>query len=140
MNTFYASHPKAAGSRPLAFVVDDDRQVRTFIQAVLEARHYAVMSFANPSEALDALTGLEGEISVLISDVHMPEINGVTFAREAMRRFSGLPVLLISGSPQIQNRDPPLPLLPKPFSPGMLVAAVERVIAAPRAMPTPVQH
>jgi len=134
MNTFRSSLPVTAGSRRIAFVVDDDRQVRSYIQAVLEMQHYMVTSFAKPSEALDALMGAEGDISILISDVEMPEMNGIVFTGEALRQFPALPVLMISGCPDMDNRDPPLPLLLKPFLPDELNEAVEQLVR-PRGRP-----
>jgi FixJ family two-component response regulator len=128
MNTFRKSVPETAGSRRVAFVVDDDRQVRSYIQSVLEAQHFIVMSFARASVALDALVGAEGDISILISDVQMPGMNGITFTSEALRHFPELPVLMISGCRDIENRITPLPLLLKPFLPGALKAAVEQAV------------
>jgi FixJ family two-component response regulator len=126
MNTFRPSFPETAGSRRVAFVVDDDRQVRSYIRTVLDAQHFMVMSFARASDALDALVGAKGNISILISDLEMPEMNGIIFTREALRHFPELPVLMISGCPDIANIDPLLPLLLKPFLPGALKAAVEQ--------------
>jgi FixJ family two-component response regulator len=131
MNTFRPSFPETAGSRRVAFVVDDDRQVRSYIRTVLEAQHFMVMSFARASDAL----GAEGNISILISDVEMPEMNGIIFTREALRHFPELPVLMISGCPDIANTDPPLPLLLKPFLPGALKAAVEQAVHRQLARP-----
>jgi two-component system cell cycle sensor histidine kinase/response regulator CckA len=128
MNTFYPSFPKPAGSRRVAFVVDDDRQVRGYIRTILEGQHFMVMPFARPSDAFEALVEAEGDISILISDVEMPEMNGTIFATEALRNFPELPVLMISGRPDIENRDPPLPLLRKPFLPDALKAAVEQAV------------
>jgi FixJ family two-component response regulator len=135
MNTFRPSFPETAGSRRVAFVFDDDRQVRSYIRTVLEAQHFMVMSFARASDAFDALVGAEGNISILISDVEMPEINGIILTREALRHFPELPVLMISGCPDIVNTDPPLPLLLKPFLPGALKAAVEQAVHRQLARP-----
>jgi len=128
MNTFRPSFPETAGSRRVAFVVDDDRQVRSYIRTVLEAQHFMVMSFARASDALDALVGAKGNTSILISDLEMPEMNGIIFTREALRHFPELPVLMISGCPAIANTDAPVPLLLKPFLPGALRAAVEQSV------------
>ncbi|MDP9169867.1 MAG: response regulator [Acidobacteriota bacterium] len=126
MNTFRQSFPEAAGSRRVAFVVDDDRQVRSYIQTVLEYRNYIVMSFANPSDALSALIRAEGAISILISDVEMPEMNGIAFAGEVLRHFPELPVLIISGRADTEGSAAPLPFLSKPFLPDALMLAVEK--------------
>ena len=128
MNTFYPSFPQPAGSRRLGLVVDDDRQVRCYIRTILEGQHFMVMPFARPSDAFEALVEAKGDISILISDVEMPEMNGIVFASEALRNFPGLPVLMISGRPDIENRDPPLPLLCKPFLPNALKAAVDKAV------------
>jgi FixJ family two-component response regulator len=135
MNTFRPSFSETAGSRRVAFVVDDDRQVRSYIRTVLETQQFMVMSFARPSHALDALVRAKGDISILISDVEMPEMNGMIFTSEALRHFPELPVLMISGCPDIENRDPPLPLLRKPFLPGALKGAVEQAMRRQSARP-----
>jgi DNA-binding NtrC family response regulator len=134
MNTFRPCFPQTAGSRRVAFVVDDDRQVRSYIRSVLEVQHFMVVSFARASDALNALVEAEGDISILISDVEMPEMNGIIVIGEALRHFPELPVLMISGRPDIENRNPPLPLLLKPFLPGAL-KAVEQVVRRQLAKP-----
>jgi len=94
-----------------------------------------VMPFARPSDAFEALVEAKGDISILISDVEMPEMNGIVFASEALRNFPGLPVLMISGRPDIENRDPPLPLLRKPFLPDALKAAVDKAVGPQLSIP-----
>ena len=66
-------------------VVDDDKNTRKLIEAVLEKEHYTVSTAENGK---DALSKLDGEhIDLIILDVMMPEMDGY----EATAAIRGLP-------------------------------------------------
>ncbi len=84
----------AAGTRCL--VVDDDAQVRGALARVIAAQGLACAEAASGAEALDLLRA-EGEIPVCISDIYMPEMDGVTFLREALRLYPDMAIIMLTG-------------------------------------------
>jgi putative two-component system response regulator len=88
--------PQTIGSTPRCLVVDDDGQVRHAIARVIESHGLATVEASSGSEAL-ALLQREGEIPLIISDVYMPEMDGVTFLREALRLYPDMAVIMLTG-------------------------------------------
>ena len=75
-------------------VVDDDKNTRKYISAVLEAEGYTVSVAENGEEALE-MTGKEF-IDLVVLDVMMPKMDGYTFTKELREADNNLPVLMVS--------------------------------------------
>ena len=75
-------------------VVDDDKNTRKYISAVLEAEGYTVSAAENGEEALE-ITGKEF-IDLVVLDVMMPKMDGYTFTKELREADNNLPVLMVS--------------------------------------------
>lgn len=77
-------------------VVDDDTAVRTFVvRALTQVGH--VVDQAPDAQAALPMIDATPELSLVVTDVIMPGMDGVALAREAQRRRPGLPVLLMTG-------------------------------------------
>src|SRR5688572_9684759 len=115
-------HPR----RPVIAVVDDDQGILESLESLLESADYDVRLF--PSAA--ALLGSDclGEIDCLVTDVGMPVMDGFELAREVRAARPGLPVILVTGRPDLLNRSPldwPVHrLFKKPFNGQELLTAV----------------
>jgi FixJ family two-component response regulator len=77
-------------------IVDDDRAVRDSFRFLLEVIGYSVEIFASAAEFL--LANLQ-HFSCLISDHHMPNMTGLELAERLRAGGSGIPILLITGTP-----------------------------------------
>jgi putative two-component system response regulator len=88
--------PSSNGVSARCLVVDDDVSVRHALARVIEGHGLATIEAASGVEAL-AILGREGEIPLCISDVHMAEMDGVTFLREALRRFPDMAIIMLTG-------------------------------------------
>jgi len=77
-------------------VVDDDPFIRDVLVAVLEGADYAVVTAESGMSALDAFKA-DGGISLVISDMHMPEMSGVELMREIRAAGSTVPVIILTG-------------------------------------------
>jgi CheY-like chemotaxis protein len=79
-------------------VVDDDRNTRLTMQALLEAEGYEVACAADGQEALDYLARV-GLPAVVLLDLAMPVLDGYQFRDRQLRnrRWGAVPVILISG-------------------------------------------
>jgi two-component system chemotaxis response regulator CheY len=85
-------------------VIDDAALVRTYYRAALEARGFLV------EEALNGLEGLEKvllqQFDLLIVDVNMPQMDGITFLHTLRSKelpVSGIPILVISTEAGMQD-------------------------------------
>ncbi|MBA3316729.1 MAG: response regulator [Gemmatimonadales bacterium] len=90
------NHTDAVGASARCLVVDDDRAVRQALVRVIEGHGLATIQAASGAEAL-AILHREGEIPLCISDVHMAEMDGVTFLREALRLFPDMAIIMLTG-------------------------------------------
>ncbi len=75
-------------------VVDDDKNTRKYISAVLEAEGYTVSVAENGEEALEMM-GKEF-IDLVVLDVMMPKMDGYAFTKELREADNNLPVLMVS--------------------------------------------
>ena len=77
-------------------VIDDDEQVRSALARVIRSQGLSCLEAASGADAL-ALLDAEGEVPVCISDIYMPEMDGVTFLQEALRRFPDMAIIMLTG-------------------------------------------
>jgi signal transduction histidine kinase len=124
--------PAARGTGSV-LLVEDDPQVNRIVRLTLEEAGYAVTSVENGRQGVAALS--DGRhFDLLVSDVIMPEMNGVELLAEARRRAPGLPAILMSGyTADALERSGPLPegveLLQKPVTPQRIRAKVQEALA-----------
>jgi putative nucleotidyltransferase with HDIG domain len=83
------------GSKPRILVVDDEQTVRGICREFLELHDYVVDEARNGSEALELMSRVS--FSLILSDVMMPDINGLELASIVRRRFPDTLVILITG-------------------------------------------
>ena len=112
-------------------VVDDDDGVRVLIKELLLDRGYDVITAQSGAEGLDQIQH-EPRLSLVITDIRMPGIDGWEFARRATEMRPGLKVLYITGYPGEQAPDdaPPGPLLRKPWRAGEFYQSIEQLIGS----------
>jgi len=108
-------------------VVDDDRRILESIENLLESADYAVRAFGCAEALLDS--GCLDEIGCLISDIDLPVINGFELLRAVRGARPDLPIIVITGHPDLLNRWPATAagncrLFTKPFDGQALLAAV----------------
>ena len=106
-------------------VVDDEPILRQFICAVLEEAGYTVAEAGTPDEALMLLAGRA--FNLVISDVEMPEGNGIALLDTIRRKFPGVRLVLMSGRTLPRPSEIPndADFLSKPFSTERLLAVVK---------------
>ncbi|HET9335039.1 MAG TPA: response regulator [Sphingomicrobium sp.] len=114
-------------------LVEDEPMVRTVAERALTRHGYKVLTANNGEEALEII-GQGEEISLLVSDVVMPLMDGPTMVREARKSHPDLPILFMSGYAEEQLRKsidiPNVAFLPKPFSVQDLAEAVRNALAS----------
>ncbi len=117
-------------------VVEDEESLRAMVQEVLRDKGYHVVTASSGKEALEILERAP-KVDLVVTDVVMPEMNGVKLGRWLAERMPSVPILFISGytDDQLAHRGILLPdvhFLPKPFSSEKLLHTVQLVLSQKR--------
>jgi putative two-component system response regulator len=88
--------PGSAGATARCLIVDDDGTVRHALARAIQGHGLATLEAGSGVEAL-AILEREGEVPLCISDVHMAEMVGITFLREAINRYPDMAVIMLTG-------------------------------------------
>ena len=123
-------HPR----RVVIAVVDDDPGMLESIESLLNSADYEVRLFSTATALLES--GGLPDIDCLISDVAMPLMDGCELARAVRAERPALPVILVTGRPDLLRR---LPLdglgqyrvFKKPFDGQELLTAVALMVKSP---------
>lgn len=75
-------------------VVDDDKNTRLLLRAVLEAEHYTVVTADNGEEALAVMD--REHIDLVVLDIMMPKMDGYEFTKAIRSTDNNLPILMVS--------------------------------------------
>ena len=105
-----------------ALVVDDEWLLVDYARTILEELGCEVITATCGSEALHALN-LNPRVDLLITDVQMPEMNGLELIEQAKRQRPTLHVIVTSGHAEVPDG---VPLVRKPFTRLDLVRTIER--------------
>jgi CheY-like chemotaxis protein len=119
-----ANASKQAHSRTVGMVVDDDALVRDTVAELLEDVCGHVYLASDGVEGLEVLRR-HPDISVVVTDIAMPRLDGIAFASQARRLQPELKVLFVSG---LQRPPPQEEFLAKPFPARALVSAVQHLL------------
>lgn len=114
-------------------LAEDDDDMRKFLVKALQRAGYDVVSFDNGQSAYDRLR--EEPFTLLLTDIVMPEMDGIELARKATELDPDIKVMFITGfaavalSPE-SNAPKEAKVLSKPFHLKDLVTQVEQLLAA----------
>ncbi|RYY24041.1 MAG: nitrogen regulation protein NR(I) [Sphingomonadales bacterium] len=119
-------------------VVDDDSAIRTVVAAALKREGHAVTTAASIADLRRALTG--GLPDVLVTDVILPDGNGLDLVASLMAEYPALPVIVFSAQNTLATAVRATEVgafdyLPKPFDLNVLSQAVRGAIAKSRRGP-----
>jgi two-component system cell cycle sensor histidine kinase/response regulator CckA len=125
--------PELRGHGERILLVEDNDRVRAAISEMLRAGGYEVLQAADAGEAIEVFEQEKGNLHMVISDVVLPNRNGLQLVEQLHAQAPGLPVLLTSGYtdqqaqwPAIRERG--LRFLQKPFSLSQLLPIVREVL------------
>lgn len=83
-------------------VVDDDKNTRLLMRAVLEAEHFTVFTAESGEDALSVLD--QEHIDLVILDIMMPGMDGYTFTETLRSVQNNLPILMVSAKQLASDR------------------------------------
>ena len=118
--------------RETVWVVDDDRSIRWVLEKALQRAGMEVATFAGGSGVLERLG--EGLPDVVVSDIRMPDRDGLELLREIGSRFPDLPVIIMTAYSDLDSavaayQGGAFEYLPKPFDVDEAVELVRRAAA-----------
>src|ERR671923_1818089 len=131
MQTFQHAQPVVAGSAK-CLVVDDEPAVRGFLVRMLKTQGFQCYEAASGLEALRILDQI-GEPPLIVSDMRMPEMDGISLLEEVRARYPDTSVIMLSGVSETNTAVDCLhrgaaDFLLKPISMSELQARVGRVL------------
>jgi len=114
-------------------LAEDDNDMRQFLVKALQKAGYEVVSFDNGRSAFQRLR--EEPFTLLLTDIVMPEMDGIELARRATELDPDIKVMFITGFAAVALKpDSKAPanakILSKPFHLRDLVEQVEQMLAA----------
>ncbi len=114
--------------KPKVLVAEDDAAIRALLRDVLESEGYEVVCVRDGEEALRVAESFQPDL--ILSDVMMPNLDGVSMVARLRQRGSHVPVILMSS---YLRRSPlaSVQLVTKPFDIDSLLATVAAALGKP---------
>jgi two-component system response regulator VicR len=116
-------------------VVDDNHAMAEVLEELLDEEGYRVRCAFTGEAALREIAHEPPDL--VLADVMMPQLDGVSLARQLQARGRAIPVVLMSAVYAYVDL-PGLPFVPKPFDLDALLRVIRRELAKHAAMARPV--
>jgi excisionase family DNA binding protein len=131
-----ATNGHAREGRTRVLVVDDEASIRDLLQKTLALAEYDVDTAADGSAALGLLR--DAEYDLLVADLKMPGMDGLTLIRQARSLRADLPIIIVTGFSSETSAIEALNLgvasyLLKPFGVPDVLSAASKALGAPSA-------
>lgn len=116
-------------------IVEDDKSIRNFIRAILEANNYDVIIANTGAEAYSLITSQCPDLVIL--DLGLPDMDGVKILKQ-VREWSGMPIIVVSARTHEKDKVEALDLgaddyITKPFGTSELLARIRTAIRHSRS-------
>ncbi len=107
-------------NKPLILVVDDESKIRKLLKVNLELEGYDTIGAANGKEALDIITKSSTVPDLILLDLMMPMVDGMTFLKKLRSLTASTPVIILSAKDETPTviegfREGADDFVPKPF-------------------------
>ena len=126
------------GGRQRVLVVDDESSIRDLLAKTLALAEYDVDTASDGASALDRLRERRGNYDLMIADLRMPGMDGLSLIREVKHINANLPIIIITGFSTESSAIEAVNLgvagyLTKPFRVPQVLAAAAKALGAPAA-------
>lgn len=114
-------------------LIEDDEKVLKLTKRILESNGYSVTSYSLPLDALKQIRSKYNKFDLMISDVIMPQMNGLDLADKIRKYNAEMKTIFMSGYTGDSLKLHGLSLsvinfIQKPFSPSELLAYVKKIL------------
>ena len=121
--------------QPRVLVVDDEPETRRMLSRILEGQGYSTTAAPDARVALTAIC--DGGVDVIVSDICMPGMDGISFVRAVREANPDIPVIFLTGSPSLETAREAIEVgafryLVKPLKKAELETAVGQALASHR--------
>ena len=111
-------------------IVEDDKNIRKFMQTILEANDYDVIATETGKEAYSLITSRCPDVVIL--DLGLPDMDGMKILKE-VRAWSNMPIIVVSARDHEKDKVEALDMgaddyIGKPFRPRELVSRIKSVL------------
>jgi DNA-binding NtrC family response regulator len=113
--------------------VDDERSAREYLRLLLEREGFEVVT---AEDGVGALVVLEqGGVDLVISDLHMPEMDGGELLAHVVQRWPSLPVIMVTAASDVSEvvkhvQRGATNYIVKPAAPAVVTSAIEQALAS----------
>jgi len=118
--------------RATVLLVDDEEFLRRLLSRILNEAGFGVVEAENGAVALETARRINGGLDLVVTDIHMPVMDGMEFARQFRPLHPAVPILFITGRDLPATPDESVPtrdLLRKPFRSEAFLATVSQLVA-----------
>ena len=140
----FGMHTKDTPGKGRILIVDDEDSIRKALRLTLTKAGYDVVEADDGAKGIEAIGADDNPlmVDVVICDIRMPRINGLETIAYFRRQYPSVPVIVLTGYPDIQLatdllKQGVVDYLVKPVERDQLVACVERAMERRTAL---VQH
>ncbi len=120
------------GRGETVLVVDDEMNVRNCVRAVLEASGFKTLLCADGTEALGVFAKNSDRISIMLTDLMMPFMDGVALVRAIRKMGSSVPVIASTGLGEkaklAELKTMGVEILHKPYGAETLLRSIQRTL------------
>jgi DNA-binding response OmpR family regulator len=115
-------------------LIDDDEMLRKLLARMLDEAGLRVLQAGHGEQALEIVRRLSSKVSLVVTDICMPVMNGLEFAQAFQATYPSIPILFMTGALPITSngvslREVGARLLLKPFGPEVFLEAVTAMLA-----------
>jgi signal transduction histidine kinase/CheY-like chemotaxis protein len=126
------TEPTCRGNGEVILVVDDEPSVRDILRKVLTRMNFTVRTAWDGTSALQEVAEHGADLRAVITDLHMPELDGMSFVRILRSQLPDVGVIVVSGLMGEETREKFAALgvreiLDKPFERADLVTALQTI-------------
>jgi two-component system cell cycle response regulator len=117
-------------------IVDDEESMRSLMVTLLAQKRHQCETAMNGLEALDKIS--KTKFDVVITDIVMPEMDGISLTKELSKRFQSLPVMIITGYTEEYSAETAMAsgareFIKKPFSTTEFIIRFDKMMREHRA-------
>jgi PAS domain S-box-containing protein len=110
-------------------VVDDEENIRSMLRYVLDKSNFETVEAADGLEGMMKVREMKDRLDWIITDMHMPELDGLELIRGARQVMPGIPIIVMTGRLEAGEREElegarVERIIEKPFSRQMILAAL----------------